>query len=403
MLRRWAQLQRRPKILLIAGGGIGLALALGVAIAVIALASGGNTQASIDPTATPSPTATSTPTSTPTATPTATPTPIVHTAIFDGVLMTDEEWQARKDLPPIIVMVDNNPAAFPQTGLDKADLVYEAFVEGQVTRFMALYWRREAEYIEPVRSVRTPFLIWAIELDALIAHAGSSASGTIANAQAQIYEWGLRSLNAFWAASSGAYYRDGNRYAPYNLVTSTVALRNVATALGWVGGPAVEPWLFKEDGEGTASAPTIAGLEVNFRDRRVAAEVIQWHWDEQSKTYLRFQTGGADIDGSTGEQLRFKNVVVMTVPWWVASEVGHVLLDQLGEGPAQVFLDGKMIQATWRKADARSRTRFYDSAGNEIAFNRGSTFVEVVGPASLIQTAETVAGLPAIPPYQPPR
>lgn len=393
MVRWWGQLRGRRRILLIAGSGIGIAI--GGAVTVLALVTGGETQASIEPTATATSTPTNTPTNTPTPTPTATPTPVVHTAPFDGVLMTEAEWAARKDLPALLVMMDNHPDAYPQTGLDKADLVYEAFVEGRMTRFMAVFWRQDAGYIEPVRSVRTPFLIWTIELDGYVAHVGYSGYGTVANAKLQIQQWGIRSLDQF-RFGTAAYYRNGNRYAPHNVVTSTESLRQIATQLGPLAGPAVDPWLYKEDGKGLESAPAATGIEVNFSDR-VWNQVIRWQWDASSAAYLRFKNGTPHVDGGTGQQLRFKNLIVMRVPWFVADDRGHVNLDQIGTGSAQVFIDGKLIDATWKKDDARGRTRYYDSTGAEIAFNRGSTFVEVVGVESLVQTSNTAAGLPSVP------
>jgi len=336
----------------------------------------------------------------PTAIPT--PTPIRHAAILDGVPMSDEEWEARKDRPPLAVMVDNSPSAMPQVGLDKADLVFEAFVEGGVTRFMAVFWRQEANVVEPVRSARTPFAIWVDELGALYAHAGGAQTDNEANATGQIAEWGIKDLNAFGSGADGAYYRDGSRYSPHNLVAQTPALREAAVSMGFAGPSAVEPWSFKAAGEGTSGDPAAAGIEVNFRENRVPWQLVQWHWDAEAKAYLRFEGGGPHRDGESKEQLRFTNVVVMRVPWSVVDESAHVLLDQFGEGPASVFLDGRVIEGKWMKKDRVARTRFYDAAGKEIAFNRGPIFIEVVGPQSLVTVSPTVEGLPAIPPYEPP-
>ena len=38
--------------------------------------------------------------------------------------MSETDWAARKDLLPIALMIDNSPGAYPQAGLDRADLVY---------------------------------------------------------------------------------------------------------------------------------------------------------------------------------------------------------------------------------------------------------------------------------------
>lgn len=316
--------------------------------------------------------------------------------------MSEAEWEARKDLLPLAVMIGNSPSAMPHSGLDRADLVYEAFVEGTITRFMAVYWRQEAPFIEPVRSARTPFVIWVSEIDALYAYAGGAETDNEADAVGQIAEWGIRGLSAFGSGAEGAYHRDSSRYAPYNLVLDTQKVRGIAATLGQKGPPRVEPWLFKDDRAGTASLPAAAGIEVNFSPRRVAWQLAQWHWDPVTNTYLRFQAGGPHIDGQSKEQLRFKNIVVMQTTWEVVDASAHVLLGQVGEGPATVFLDGKAIEGKWKKAARTARTRFYDAAGGEIAFNRGPIFIEVVGPESLVTVAAEVSGLPAIPPYEPP-
>ncbi|HLJ09096.1 MAG TPA: DUF3048 domain-containing protein, partial [Acidimicrobiia bacterium] len=56
--------------------------------------------------------------------------------------------------PVLGIKVENAPEARPQTGLDKADVVYEEPVEGGVTRFLAVYQCQDASRIEPVRSAR---------------------------------------------------------------------------------------------------------------------------------------------------------------------------------------------------------------------------------------------------------
>jgi hypothetical protein len=344
----------------------------------------------------------STATDVPSPTPTASPTPVRFAALLDGAWMTEAEWNARKDLRPVAVMIDNNEAAYPQSGLDRADLVYEAFVEGGITRFMAVYWSQEADYVEPVRSARTPFVIWASELGALYAHAGSASTYNDADAADQIVEWGVPDLNAFDPVPSSAFYRDDQRYAPHNLVMGTTALRQVAAQMDLPPASPPASWLFKEDGEGTASAPAAGGIQVDLQGNLYASQLVQWKWDPASRRYLRFQSGGPDLDGQTNKQLGFTNVVVMRVPWEVVDDSGHVLLEQIGTGPATVFLDGRAVEGTWKKADRASRTRYYDASGAEIAFNRGPIFIEVVGPESGVLVTPTADLLPPMPLYTPP-
>lgn len=379
-------------------GAAGIALIAIVALAVV-LVSGGGSEANADPepqeTATPSATATRTPRPA-----TASPTPILYSGLIDGVPMSAAEWEARKDRPVIALMIDNHPAAWPHSGLDKADMVVEAFVEGTVTRYMAVFWRNDVEYIEPVRSARTPYIIWASELDALYGHAGEATTPGPACATCQLSEWGIKDMDAFSGVPSNAYYRDGSRFAPHNLVTGTSAIIDAGSLMGWNLPPTVQRWLFS-DAEEAADTPEVGAIEIDFGDPSTAWHVTQWHWDKDTNTYLRFAMGGPHVDGQTGEQLRFKNVVVMRVPWAVADSAGHVTYEQIGAGPVTIYRDGKAIEGEWRKPDRLARTRFYDADGKEIPLNRGPVWIAMIGPNERVLTGLTAADLPPMPFFTP--
>src|SRR5436305_2379329 len=65
---------------------------------------------------------------------------------------TPQDWQSRRVLA---VKIGNSSAERPQSGLDRADVVYEELVEGGITRFMALFLTNSVDRVGPVRSVRT--------------------------------------------------------------------------------------------------------------------------------------------------------------------------------------------------------------------------------------------------------
>src|SRR5690625_1085453 len=48
------------------------------------------------------------------------------------------------------VMVNNQVQARPQSGLSKADIVFEILAEGSITRFLALFHSEQPEIVEPV-------------------------------------------------------------------------------------------------------------------------------------------------------------------------------------------------------------------------------------------------------------
>ena len=56
----------------------------------------------------------------------------------------------------------------------------------------------------------------------------------------------------------------------------------------------------------------------------------------------------------------------------------HLQYQTTGSGEAVVFQDGVAIPGSWAKPDEFSRIRFFDAEGDEIAFNRGQTWIEVL-------------------------
>ncbi|MCS6939995.1 MAG: DUF3048 domain-containing protein, partial [Roseiflexus sp.] len=78
---------------------------------------------------------------------------------------------------PYVVMIDNHPNAYPQTGLDKAAVVFEALAEAGITRFMAVYVpgvSPDVPSIGPVRSARLYFVRWAMGMRGMYIHAGGA-------------------------------------------------------------------------------------------------------------------------------------------------------------------------------------------------------------------------------------
>ena len=106
---------------------------------------------------------------------------------------------------------------------------------------------------------------------------------------------------------------------------------------------------------------------------------MTWTYDSRTHSYLRAVGGVPHTDGASGERIRANNVAVMVTDVWSAGDgTTHLLYRTTGEGQAIVFQDGVAIEGSWRKPSANERTRFYDAAGNEIAFNRGQTWIEVL-------------------------
>src|SRR5258708_10503791 len=64
--------------------------------------------------------------------------PAVQVATYEAINGQKVESSVAQ-IRPIAVMVENYPAARPQSGLVDADMVYETVTEGGITRFMAVF------------------------------------------------------------------------------------------------------------------------------------------------------------------------------------------------------------------------------------------------------------------------
>ena len=278
---------------------------------------------------------------------------------------------------PIAVMVDNLPgSARPQIGLDRADIVYEMLVEGGITRFLAVYQGDEPVTVEPVRSVRTPFLYPAKELGAVIAHVGGAETANEADAMGQLDQWGVRHLDE--AADPDLFPRDPARRAPHNTQTDTAALQSEAAARRWAAAP-MAAWPTKSDHTAinilTAGAQSI---QFSWGPFELPEFVVEWAYDSESNTYRRSQGGRLHVDGRTGEILTAKNIIVQFDQARVVDREGHVVYGSIGEGEAYIFVDGQVIQGGWTKGTREERTRYHDANGREIRLNEGATWIAVL-------------------------
>ena len=373
-LRSWLAGDRRRQA---AAAGAAALLLLAVTVGTLAVAgafSGGSPKAVLDAAST------ATPTPAPTPAPSPTPPPTEPT-LLDGVLVYPEQLTEIQGRLPLAVMFDNFIEARPQVGLEKADLVFEAVAEGGITRFLAVYWRNAPGRVLPVRSARVYYLDWATELDAVFVSWGFATSNGPADVPSAISRLGLRRLDGFFL-DEPYFDRAPDRVGPHDGIADTGALWELAASKGWTGPPDIQAWQFKADEPQRAQQPGAAvapAIDLGFGGPFLSSYAVHWQYDAASNGYLRSEGGAPHNDGGSGRQLQAKNVAVMVTTVRSAGDgTAHLLHDTVGGGEAVVFQDGVAVPGAWSKPDAFSRTRFFDAAGNEIAFNRGQTWVEVL-------------------------
>lgn len=281
--------------------------------------------------------------------------------------LTGEKLTANQNPVPYAVCIDNIRQARPQSGLDRADIVYELLAEGGIPRFLAIYSCRRADRIGPVRSARTYFIDLALQFDAVLAHAGGSPA-----ALRQIDEGRIRSLNQFRFPK--AYFRSRDRRAPHNLFTNTTRLSNAASEAGFTGPVNPQgPFRFSEDGVEGANAQDVRQITIPF-----PTTIVAYQYDAGAGRYFRLMNGRPHVDAITGKQLSAKNVVVQFAEHRRADPAGRLEIDLVGSGKALFFVGGKRIEGAWSRQDESMPFRYEDSSGSEFKFKPGATWVEIV-------------------------
>jgi hypothetical protein len=276
------------------------------------------------------------------------------------------------------VMVENSPAARPQSGLGDAGVVFEAVAEGGVTRFMALYQDTAPNNVGPIRSARPYYVQWSMAFDAGYAHVGGSPDGL-----ADIRAWHVRDLDQF--SSGGSYHRIGSRAAPHNVYTSIAALNQLEVNKDYVTshytGFARKPKAVPNK----TKPPTAKSINLTL-----SGPLYNAHYDYNATTnsYARSEGGAPHIDTNTNKQISPTVVIAMVVPYSLgaldSSGAYYSNYGVIGSGPVDIFQDGTVLTGTWTKKGNTDQITFTDQSGQPIKLNPGKTWITAVSGADKI-------------------
>lgn len=270
--------------------------------------------------------------------------------------------------PALSVKIDNAPVARPQSGLDRADLVFECLVEGGMSRFLAVYQSQSSPSLGPIRSARPVdgALLRALH-GGIFAYSGA-ATGEIAPARA--YSTAFLLSND---ANSGPFERLRSRYAPDNLYSSTDRLRAEAARLS--AHPGLPSALF-------TYGPVVAGSPPSHRLSLVVGSSASASWVYNGASYLRSENGSPHLLAN-GRQVQTTNVVVLRVQVThsgiidaAGNEDPFVLA--YGSGAAQVFRNGIREDGRWSRPSVASPYQFMSTGGGKLTLSPGPTWIELI-------------------------
>lgn len=273
----------------------------------------------------------------------------------------------------VLVMIDNHSKARPQSGLDKADVVFEIMAEGGITRYMALFYTQAAEKIGPVRSARYYFVQLAKGMELPYAHVGGSTDGL-----STISKLGVKDLNEMSNAGY-CFWRDKSRKAPHNTYTSTEKLMSGIEKKGFGDQvPVLPPYGTQFAGE------ALAGGEVtlDYYSSGSYSYRVTWRWEEglggNGGQYRRY------INNEAQSTLEEVPLVADTIYILAASTTSRntkpltSAVDIIGEGDALCIVDNQILRGKWVKEAAEKPLQILDSTGQPLKRKLGKTWVQII-------------------------
>lgn len=297
---------------------------------------------------------------------------------------------------PVAVKISTFPREMVrpvQTGLSRADVVYEYYIEDYLTRFIAVFYSQDAERAGPVRSGR-----YFDEHIMRMYHAPLAYGYADKRVQKHLEESDLRPLLFLERPDTIPPYEiDENKNAEIRLFLNTAG---VGPKLSDNSRPNLRAALFASLLY-PESYPVINRIYTHYS----IASYNYWEYDPASRLYLRFSDlsdalalGQGEVytphlDHLTGQQLSAANVVILVVPHTFHNEFDRA--DQLfditltGAGEAYLFRDGRMLKALWTRDQIDQPIALTDAEGQALPLKPGVTFYQVINPESSYSQTET--------------
>lgn len=284
---------------------------------------------------------------------------------------------------PVSIMINNLQKATPQIGIASADILYECLTEGGITRLLMVVLDYEKlNVVGSVRSSRDYFIDFSQNHDAIYIHAGGSVYAYDALSKRDVDNLDGVKMGTI---SSIMFYRDEERKKTmgYEHSLMTTGEKIVAGIQKKQYRTAIKqnfknPMQFVDYGKRV----TLGGdASLDIRLPYSKGQVVDLVYDKDTGKYLRYQFSGVKhIDGETGEQLAFDNVIVILTDMWVIEGDKNNCLKVIttGEGKGYYATGGRYIPIKWSKSTVDSPIVFTNNDGTPLLLNRGKTFISVI-------------------------
>lgn len=319
---------------------------------------------------------------------------ITERSVVDGKMQSyltgewkDAEVVQRRNMA---VMINNITESLPQYGISRASIMYEAPVEGRITRLMGLFEDYDdLDHIGSVRSSRDYYIYEAMAYDSIYCNWGLARpwveelinSDRIDNISCPLPGIYNPANNAFDRISRPGKSKEHTGYLfidGYNKDVEKLGYEKNYTSRF------VQAFTFVNEGYVATYDEYPDAVKVYPGGTQSNAGGYGKHnpcfeYNAEDGLYYRSQYGQKHIDEMNGEQLSVTNVVFKVCHGEERlpddPEYDYLAFGVHGTGDAYVFTNGKVIKGTWRRDGDYEPNLFYDEKGEEIIFNQGKTWI----------------------------
>jgi hypothetical protein len=276
--------------------------------------------------------------------------------------------QVEKELTnrPVLVTINNQVEARPQSGIASADVIYEMLAEGDVTRFLALFQSEIPEAVGPIRSARSYFIDLAKGLDAFyIAHGYSPeakqmlAANVVDNINGMAYDGTL-------------FYRSKDRVAPHN---SYMLGENFDISMEKVGASTLYTkkvsYAFYDEQDSVKIGNAATKVKVKYSSMESFNSTYTFSTD--SGTYERSNGNTVTTDLLTSEPVQISNVLMFEMQHSFVDSYGRRDIDISSGGKAYVAQQGTIREVQWENQDGLLVA--VESDGSQVKLVPGLTWV----------------------------
>lgn len=290
------------------------------------------------------------------------------------------------DRRPMAVMLGNNKSILPQWGISQASIIYEAPVEGRISRIMAIIEDYDdLEMVGPVRSSRDYFVYEAMAYDGIYCNWGLAVPYVEDLLKSDRVDNISQALLGIHNPYSAAFFR---RERPgYALeYTGYMSIDGYSDGVDFHGyetdyrSTFEQAFTFSNDGweadySDCDDATLIYPGGLNSNQSGYGSHKPWFEFNEEDGLYYRYQFDAIHIDEMNGEQLTVSNVVFKVCDGEVRDANDYLAFGIHGTGDAYIFTNGKVIEGSWSRDTDRGANMFYDENGDEVIFSQGKTWI----------------------------